>query len=591
MVEKILKIYRDSDFDFRKYASPEDPLLDLFEEWIGYYRMKHSIAQAIKPKTVFEMGVRYGYSAITFLDASPQSRYTGIDHGSDSFGGSQPALAWAKKITQEYQAEFITGDSQTLETLPGDHYDLVHVDGQQDADETFRDLELALEKASWILLDGYLWTPVNMLSATQFIQKYQSFIEYYLVIPGYAGELLIKTARNVLIPALKKERAHYAELADEYDRNYFLYNCGGHVPFKKEKGLRLSAARLNVILNIASPLKGKRVLDIGCGRGELAFAMAKQGATVIGIDYSEAAIRIANDTFSGQAVELTFQQEDLFQYQPEEKFDIITATDFVEHINSDLLPKAFDKIRDLLTEEGRFFIHTAPNLLNYRYEYNVRREKAKELGLYLPANPRSFDEDRMHINEQTPSSLSRVLNKCFPESLVWAPYPDMVGSLARGATRQNMKMAGSILAVASLSQIVPGDLIDKLTQPKLPREEMDIRIELVDAPEKARPGAGYQLTVIIHNNSPYRLSGIAPQPVALSYHWENLAETSRHENGIRTPLEAPIEPGGEARCTMNLKAPAQPGRYRVEVSLIQVGCFWLDSYCSDLPVSFALEIA
>src|SRR5215207_4615395 len=41
------------------------------------------------------------------------------------------------------------------------------------------------------------------------------------------------------------------------------------------------------------PLAGKRVLDVGCGGGILADAMARKGAGVLGIDLATRALRVA----------------------------------------------------------------------------------------------------------------------------------------------------------------------------------------------------------------------------------------------------------------------------------------------------------
>src|SRR5579859_8251925 len=42
-----------------------------------------------------------------------------------------------------------------------------------------------------------------------------------------------------------------------------------------------------------APLKGRQVLDIGCGGGLLAEGMASRGAKVTGIDLSEGALKVA----------------------------------------------------------------------------------------------------------------------------------------------------------------------------------------------------------------------------------------------------------------------------------------------------------
>jgi SAM-dependent methyltransferase len=50
---------------------------------------------------------------------------------------------------------------------------------------------------------------------------------------------------------------------------------------------------LSLILETFAPIDGRRILDIGCGPGVLAGALAGRGATVTGIDPGEAAIRDA----------------------------------------------------------------------------------------------------------------------------------------------------------------------------------------------------------------------------------------------------------------------------------------------------------
>ncbi len=51
MISKIIDIFKDLSFDFREYASPEDELSYLFEEWTSYYRMKYAICKAINPNS------------------------------------------------------------------------------------------------------------------------------------------------------------------------------------------------------------------------------------------------------------------------------------------------------------------------------------------------------------------------------------------------------------------------------------------------------------------------------------------------------------------------------------------------------------
>lgn len=45
MLDDKLDAYKVSTCDFREHACPKDPLADLFEEWVDYYRMKWAIAK------------------------------------------------------------------------------------------------------------------------------------------------------------------------------------------------------------------------------------------------------------------------------------------------------------------------------------------------------------------------------------------------------------------------------------------------------------------------------------------------------------------------------------------------------------------
>jgi hypothetical protein len=132
MLDELISIYNHTNYDFRNYAFPGDKFSHLFDEWVDYYRMKYAIAKMIHPTSILEIGVRYGYSAITFLKASENATYLGIENNSNTFGENKETGNWAKKITENYKAEFLLANSQSMTTLPGDFYDLIHIDGKQD---------------------------------------------------------------------------------------------------------------------------------------------------------------------------------------------------------------------------------------------------------------------------------------------------------------------------------------------------------------------------------------------------------------------------------------------------------------------------
>ena len=83
------------------------------------------------------------------------------------------------------------------------------------------------------------------------------------------------------------------------------------------------------------PLKGRRVLDVGCGGGILSDSMARRGADVTGIDLATKALKVAKlhaleaQTEGVQYCEIS--AEVLAVEQPE-TFDVVTCMEMLEHV-------------------------------------------------------------------------------------------------------------------------------------------------------------------------------------------------------------------------------------------------------------------
>ncbi len=581
MISHILDLYKTVEFDFRSWSYAEDELAYLFEEWVPYYRMKYAICKAIDPKSILEIGVRYGYSAITFLNSVPDARYLGIDNDSETFGGAKNAIQWARKITTGYDADFLMKDTQNMGQLPGNHWDLVHIDGQQDGDGTFHDLELAIRKATWVLVDGYFWSNENMFASTQFMKKYSKFIEYAAIIPGYAGDLLIK----VKMPP-KERGQEYLSLSSEYDKEYFENDCGGYVSFKRDRGRKLEDPRLVIPCLLAKPKKGLKILDIGCGRGELCYALAKMGADVTGIDYSEEAIDIARKTFNDDDIKgkLSFVCEDAVTYPMESTFDVIIATDFLEHVETPVLEQILKKCAQHLNPDGKLILHTAPNLEYYHKYYPELRLKAKEAGCYLPANPRTYYEDIMHINEHTPNSLEALLSGVFDHFVIWvAPETDTIDSLAEEYTEQMMATSRSIFAVASHSPVSKDFILSTLAQKPLDPKRITIEMKLKKRIEDMIVGKEYILEIEVQNNGKDKLASIPPNPVHIAYHWKDMKDNLIVYDGLRSTLAVPLEPMENQMIEMKIMPPQEPGEYILEVTMVQESCFWFEDMIPGLP--------
>ena len=83
------------------------------------------------------------------------------------------------------------------------------------------------------------------------------------------------------------------------------------------------------------PLEGKRVLDVGCGGGILADAMARKGADVLGIDLAGKALRVAQlHALEAKTPRVEYREvsvEALAAQQPA-SFDAVTCMEMLEHV-------------------------------------------------------------------------------------------------------------------------------------------------------------------------------------------------------------------------------------------------------------------
>ncbi|EFX60137.1 hypothetical protein DAPPUDRAFT_125375, partial [Daphnia pulex] len=109
----------------------------------------------------------------------------------------------------------------------------------------------------------------------------------------------------------------------------------------------------------AWPLKGKQVLDVGCGGGILSESLARLGATMTSVDPGAANIEAAKqhaltDDETAEINYLCATAEDLCKQ--EKTFDIVCALEVVEHVDD--VPKFIHQLTQLVKPNGLLFMST-----------------------------------------------------------------------------------------------------------------------------------------------------------------------------------------------------------------------------------------
>ena len=145
--------------------------------------------------------------------------------------------------------------------------------------------------------------------------------------------------------------------AARYTRAYFLggidsetgqkYGAAGAEAFKKGK---VDGRYMRFLRTL--PLKGRRVLDLGCGRGDIIRGTVRKATWVTGIDYSKDACILANKMCVDHGsvnVTLHCGNIDTFEFICKDgtpyRWDIIFLLDVIEHLKQEptkYLPYTFE---------------------------------------------------------------------------------------------------------------------------------------------------------------------------------------------------------------------------------------------------------
>ena len=192
------------------------------------------------------------------------------------------------------------------------------------------------------------------------------------------------------IRAQRDERMAMRELLEVYadayygmDRGAIAYDGGVHVKHRLTRYHDFFVERIR---------PGERVLDVGCGKGELAYDVAERaGATVVAIDRASWALAFARSHFAHPSV--SYVESDALTYEVDGAFDVAVLSNVLEHIG----PRV-DLLRSLRTRAKASRLLIRVPMIDRDWVVALRRE------LGLP-----YFSDPEHEVEYTPELLSNEL--------------------------------------------------------------------------------------------------------------------------------------------------------------------------------------
>jgi SAM-dependent methyltransferase len=170
----------------------------------------------------------------------------------------------------------------------------------------------------------------------------------------------------------------------QYDADYYIFSL--------PPGRRWARAA-QLYLEYLHPLEGmdgRRLLDVGCGRGDLLALARRRGWDVQGIEISPEPARRALAEH-GVPVEIGTIEEKGLELRP---FDVAIATDVIEHVTS---PRGFLAAMHAVLRPGGLAILETPNLGGFWSKVG---------------GPCWIGLNRFHVFLFTPSSLMRLMRSC-----------------------------------------------------------------------------------------------------------------------------------------------------------------------------------
>jgi 2-polyprenyl-3-methyl-5-hydroxy-6-metoxy-1,4-benzoquinol methylase len=189
---------------------------------------------------------------------------------------------------------------------------------------------------------------------------------------------------------------------------------------------------------LAGWLRGRgplRILNAGCGSGELSLLMARDGHQVVGIDPEPEYIRLANERSGNQGQNCQFHLSSIETYRGPLEFDAAISTDVLEHIEDDRM--AFNRLADMVRVGGKVLL----SLPAGQWLYGYHDEQLGHFRRYSAATLRQLVSERCRVKRlryfgstMIPIcyAYSKYLRKSYPLATVYNGKQSLVSRVLRG---------------------------------------------------------------------------------------------------------------------------------------------------------------
>lgn len=131
--------------------------------------------------------------------------------------------------------------------------------------------------------------------------------------------------------------------------------------------------------SVGISLKGKRIIDVGCGWGGCSVAFAEAGCTCMGFDLSKHQIGIAKKFSIAKKKKIRFFLDDICNLKcANDRFDIVILRDVMEYVDKPLV--ALLNCKKLLKDNGILYVTFPP----WYSPYGGNQHHPKSITKFMP---------------------------------------------------------------------------------------------------------------------------------------------------------------------------------------------------------------
>lgn len=176
------------------------------------------------------------------------------------------------------------------------------------------------------------------------------------------------------------------DVAAHYDDRYF-----DDLSRRYRERNRFARRRIENVFALLPALRGRRLVDLGCGMGTFTLEAARHGAVALGVDPAPAAVAAATRVAAAEGVTgARFIRADAARLPlAGGAADVVVAADLTEHLDGDTLGQVLGESARILRDGGVMVVYTP--------EHTHLFERLRERRLLLRPDPshigiRSADE-------------------------------------------------------------------------------------------------------------------------------------------------------------------------------------------------------